>query len=130
MLADEKQYFWRVAGIRGAETGPWSEVWNFTTKKVINAIPSEEVIPQIIYVYPNPAKDQLHISGKAGESQIRVNIYTLNGQLIGSPFNFYNSGGDFRLMIDISDKSKYPAGVYVMQIAGDTFNKMIKITIL
>jgi hypothetical protein len=33
-------------------------------------------------------------------------------------------------MLDISDKSKFPAGVYIMQVAGETFHKMFKITIL
>jgi hypothetical protein len=129
-LADEQQYYWRVAGIRGTETGPWSEVWNFTTKKVIDGIPPVEAAANYVTLYPNPARDQLYLTGKTGDTQIRISIYSLNGQLIGSPFNFNSNGKDFRLVIDISDKSKYPTGVYVMQIAGDTFNKKIKITVL
>jgi hypothetical protein len=129
-LANEQQYYWRVAGTRGTESGPWSEVWNFTTKKVIDGIPTTEAAENYISVYPNPARDQLHLAGKMEDTRIRVTLYTLNGQLIGSPFNFYNSGKDFQVVIDISDKSKYPAGMYVMQIAGDTFNKMVKITVL
>jgi len=128
-LANEQQYFWRVAGTRSGETGPWSEVWNFTTAKA-DAIPPVEAVAHAVVVYPNPAKDRIYLYGVQEKTQIRVNIYTINGQLIGTPFNFYNSGRDFRFMMDISDKSKYPTGVYIMQVAGDTFNKMIKITIL
>jgi hypothetical protein len=128
--AGEQQYFWRVAGMRGAELSPWSEVWNFTTKKLIDAIPPVDAMADYLVVFPNPAKDRICLKGKQGTTQIRVNMYTVNGQLIGTPLNFYNNGRDFSFMIDISDKSKFPTGVYIMQVAGETFNKMIKITVL
>jgi hypothetical protein len=128
-LVADQQYFWRVAGIRGVETGPWSEVWNFTTA-IVDAIPPVDAIADFLVVYPNPATDRIIIHGTTGEMQIRVNVYTVNGQLVASPYTFYNNGGYFKGTIDISDKSKYPTGVYIMQVAGETFSKMFKITAL
>jgi hypothetical protein len=126
---ESQQYFWHVAAARGTETGPWSEVWNFTTAKV-NAVPSQEDPARALIVYPNPAKDRIYIYGKNKDTRIRVNIYTINGQQIGTPISFQTNGADFRCTIDISDKGKYPAGMYLLQVSGETFHTMIKITIL
>jgi hypothetical protein len=128
-LEVDQQYFWRVAGIRGEETGPWSEIWNFTTGNP-DAIPPVGAVPDILAVYPNPARDRIYLQGELGETHIRVTMYSVNGQRIGTPVNFYNKDKNSRFMIDVSDKSKYPTGVYIMQVAGETFNKMIKITVL
>ncbi|MBN1413722.1 MAG: DUF362 domain-containing protein [Bacteroidales bacterium] len=129
-LDNKQQYFWRVAATRAGSEGPWSEYWNFTTKDEFSSIPASEAIADFIVAYPNPANDYIYLQGRQEKTQIRVNIYTISGQLIATPVDFYNYGKDFRFIMDISDKAKYPTGVYIMQVTGETFSKKIKFTIL
>jgi hypothetical protein len=63
-----------------------------------------------IRIYPNPTNGKLTIEilGYGNESDIKLNLYKLNGGVL-----FSNSMINGRNALDISD---YPAGVYILKI--------------
>ena len=129
-LKDNHQYFWRIAATRTGETGPWSEIWNFTTQTFSNVNPYVSEGMLNLTIYPNPVHDYLYLQGQCTRAQnIRVRIYTVNGQLTGSPVDIYANKNTFNLMINISDNNKYNPGVYILQVTGETFEQKIKILI-
>jgi hypothetical protein len=132
-LADlkyEYQYFWRIAATRTGETGPWSEIWNFTTQKYVNDI--SDVFAGILNLtaYPNPVHDYLYVQGNCTQQQkIQIRIYAVNGQLVETPVDFHADNNTFNYRIDVSDRAKYTPGIYILQVTGETFEQRIKLTV-
>ena len=55
----ETKYFWRVRAENEAGSGPWSEVWSFSTMKFVSVGEDDDFG---ITVYPNPASDRVTFS--------------------------------------------------------------------
>ncbi len=129
-LGYERQYFWRIAGTRNGETGPWSEVFNFITKEYVNDIPDVLTGIENLTAYPNPVRNYLYVQGNCTQpQQIVVRIYAINGQLVETPLVFGADRGTFSERIDVSDKARYTPGLYILQVTGETFEHKIKITV-
>lgn len=127
-LDSETDYYWKVQAKNSSITGNWSNEYFFTT---MHKIGSKEMLSSAdkVTVYPNPAKDYLQISViPEKEQSVRIDIYNLNGQIIDIlDENILQS--DLILELDVSDKSKYPPGIYLVKISGESFLKIEKINI-
>jgi hypothetical protein len=74
-----------------------------------------------ISVFPNPAKNNITISGNNNFKPVRANIYNLVGQKVAA----YQFAQNSALSIDLSS---FQAGTYVLQLqdnSGRTYSKMI-----
>ncbi|MBN2761958.1 MAG: DUF362 domain-containing protein, partial [Bacteroidales bacterium] len=133
MLGDlkyEYQYFWRIAGTRNGETGPWSEVFNFITQEYVNNIPDVYTGIQNLTAYPNPVRNLLTVQGDCSLPQrIEVRIYTVSGQLVEMPLIFQADEGIFSIGIDVSDRARYASGLYIIQVRGETFEHKVKVRV-
>ncbi|HOK51488.1 MAG TPA: T9SS type A sorting domain-containing protein, partial [Bacteroidales bacterium] len=67
------------------------------------------------FIYPNPAKNILYVSAKAGKE---VKIYNVAGSLVFSRITASN--------IDKIDISKLPAGVYFVKVDNLTEKLLVK----
>lgn len=97
-----RQYFWRVRMVRGTENGPWSAVYNFTTKEKSNSIADLAEIG--ILIYPNPTSDYIQIES---EEPIQARLINIQGKEL--------------LNSTITKSSKislvtYPSGIYNLVI--------------
>jgi len=126
-LANDRQYYWRVAATQNEKTGPWSEIWSFTVQSssIIDSY-SENLL---LYVFPNPASNIINLQGILPASQnVKISIFRINGQLVEIPYDLYTDK-DFSVQIPVSDRLKFSPGVYFIQIKGETFIRKIKIII-
>lgn len=126
----ETSYYWRIAGERGEETGPWSEIWSFTTEDFISGLMDPSLTSRFIKAYPNPVSKDLFLQGHLTHAQqLRISVFTIGGQLLEMPVDKFESAGEYSNRIDVSDRTKYAPGIYIIQVSGDTFEQKIKITI-
>jgi hypothetical protein len=83
-LAGETKYYWRVAGNNEGGTGPWSEVWSFTTEKVISV--DEQQLELDWNIVPNPADERMRIEIKfpyqRDFSDVKLHLFDLQGNLV------------------------------------------------
>jgi hypothetical protein len=125
-LKYEHKYYWRIAATRAGESGPWSEIRNFTTKEYVSGIPAVDGIRELT-VYPVPAHDYLYLHGDCTQAQnIQISCYSVSGQLIGAPVSFYEGENIFNHVVDVS---KLNPGVYILRVTGETFEQKLKISI-
>jgi sugar lactone lactonase YvrE len=128
-LSPDTTYFWRVLGKSDLIQGDWSAKFQFTVKH-LTGMQGAIAHKNDIQIFPNPAKDNISIKIIPEKTQnIRLNIYTMNGQLIysGNTFRTESQGSTVRL--DISDPIKYPSGLYLIEISADNFSYIKKISI-
>jgi hypothetical protein len=121
-LDELTSYFWQVQPYRSDETGDWSNVCSFTTKKSTSVGYSDE---QNIRIKPNPAGDFITIQFQPSEGfepseGYRAQIF----DVLGIELMSVETGLDLsKQRIDVSN---LPAGVYFIRIDGmvEKFVKM------
>ena len=79
-LAEETNYFWRVAAANATLTSDWSLKFLFKTGIIIEGINLTDG-PGSIRIYPVPFNDRLIIENPGMERQARVTIYSLDGKI-------------------------------------------------
>jgi uncharacterized delta-60 repeat protein len=77
-------------------------------------------------VFPNPFSDSFTISADLGSAQnLHFSLYDLNGKLLKQPVSeFVNSG---KQQFSFTELNDLPAGVYVLQVAGEKQQSAIRI---
>ncbi len=83
------------------------------------AVSSPDELSSKIFAYPNPATDNVYISGLENES-CNVSVISLNGQLLSS--KLFDTGEEKIMQIDY-----LPSGYYLLNIKNDRLMKTIKI---
>jgi hypothetical protein len=112
-LLSGHKYYWRVCAVNESGEGKWSNVWSFTTGG-LSAITNNSKGSRFFAVFPNPAKDILHISTSAGHYNFA--IYNLQGIIL----KLFEPG------ITAIDVSAFPSGNYILgTIAGSQSSSTI-----
>ena len=129
-LTNTTTYFWRVNATNSTGTGPWSEVWNFSTipvgiKKINTSIPEEYNLYQN---YPNPFNPSTTIRFDIPNfSHVRITIYNNLGKTISEVVNENLTAGSYEVEWNASD---YPSGIFFYRLKTEDFinsKKMILI---
>ncbi len=128
-LSSETDYFWKVSASSSSLNGYFTAYYQFTTK--LNTSTNNHLaVRDHILMYPNPAEDMVNITiDPENEQKISVKIYSLNGKMINSPIHINAGSSEQTITIDISDKSIYPGGIYILWIKGETFSQVLKLII-
>ena len=120
-LEELTMYYWKVQPYRTDETGGWSNVCNFKTKKSTSVRYSEE---RGIWIKPNPANDFITITlsnnGLQPFAAEKVQIFDMLGIEIKDLTPALSKGEGVRI-----DVSHLPTGVYFIRI-GDKVEKFVK----
>jgi hypothetical protein len=127
-LEGETDYYWKVQAKNGSLTSDWSAEFYFTTKRK-TSLEHLFSVKANIKAYPNPAKENLYISVQPDKEQmVKIEMYDMNGRLIEIPLEakIPTSGFEFELNLI---ESKYPKGIYLIKISGESFMKIEKINI-
>jgi len=89
-LSNAITYFWRVNATTSSGTGPWSEIWNFSTL-VVNIKQTNSNIPSTFNLYqnyPNPFNPGTTIRFDIpNSSHVRITIYDNLGKTISEIVN-------------------------------------------
>jgi len=103
----------------------------------LNAIPGIKVSNNLIYnssenkvrLYPNPASKFLNIEFTFKNAQtVTTSIFNLKGQLISTLIT-QKAARTKTATIDVSNKMKYPKGLYLMKVKGSDFEQVLKVNI-
>jgi hypothetical protein len=104
-------YIYYDYGITTAMTGPG--IGMATMDNVIsNLNESHNDIPQVLNIYPNPARNKIIISSAVLEDEYSIFIYDIYCRLIDDQSTFYKAK---ELKLDVSD---LPPGVYMVVVKG------------
>jgi hypothetical protein len=123
-------YYWKVCGINSFGSGPWSDVWNFSTilsgiNQIGNEIPKEY---KLYNNYPNPFNPVTRIRYDLPKGGIiKFVIYDLLGREIETLINEKHSAGTFEILFDASN---YTSGIYYYRLTTDEFSDTRKMTLL
>jgi hypothetical protein len=116
LIAAGQKYYWRVRTTLNGETGPWSDVWNFSyTNTGINKHPSTS---PALTVMPNPsnsASKVIYTVPSAGTSIVPVTIEIINsvGKITDMLVNTHLVPGkyEFQLNTEVME-----AGIYFVRL--------------
>ena len=114
-------YFWRVNATNSTGTGPWSDVWSFSTEpvgiKTISSIIPEEY--NLFQNYPNPFNPSTNIKFDIPKtSNVKITIYDNLGKIIEALVDKKLSAGSYEVDWNASS---YPSGVYFYKLVTDEF---------
>ena len=129
-LENTTTYFWRVNATNSIGTGPWSEIWNFSTLVTgINILSS--TIPKkynLFQNYPNPFNPSTNIRFDIPKSSIvKIVIYNNLGKVIEELVNTALSAGSYEVDWNASGN---PSGIYYFRIETEEFTGVKKMILL
>jgi hypothetical protein len=118
-------YYWRIKGTNEAGSGPWSDTWKFTTKKV-TGVEDLSTLKYAISAYPNPTNGAAIIHYIVpSDAFVNVTITNSLGERIETLMDKTLPSGEYNLNWDATS---LPSGVYwySVQIAEYKFvNKLV-----
>ena len=130
MLTNTTTYFWRVNATDSTGTGPWSEIWNFSTLVTgINKISSNTPDDYKLFQnYPNPFNPSTKIKFDVPKaSYVKLIVYDVLGREIKTLVNEKLNAG--RYEIDWNG-SGYPSGVYFYRLVTDEYVSVKKMILV
>ena len=128
-LDSETEYFWKVSASNSTLNGFYSSVNQFTTM-LYTSTDNPFAEKDKVNIYPNPARDIVNITIAPTETQkISMKIYTLGGKLINVPVQINANSSGQTYTFDVSDRSNYPSGIYIVRVQGETFSRVLKLNI-
>jgi len=108
-LSYSKTYYWRVRASSGAERGPWSDVFSFTTEDDISGI--EGCTNKEIEIFPNPANGQLIVTLNS-KKVIHTNAISFDGKT--KPLKFERTQNGLIISLEYLEP-----GIYILQVITD-----------
>ena len=105
---------------------------NITPPGIVEYNEQTKTIAQFT-VTPNPIKNRAVFKYQlAKAAAVRIDVYSIDGTLIMSPFNKYADAGEVQLTWDISkiDRYKLPNGVYFVRLVLGTEVRTQKLLIM
>jgi len=104
----EENNFWAMEGFDPNHTGHYPS-------RLLPNVPEFEFLPEnLVYVYPNPAKEQAKIRYFLGQqADINIRIYDLAGDLVDELFDFGESNTANETLWECS---KFSSGVYLCRL--------------
>ena len=114
-LSPLSRFYWRVRGVNGGGSGPWSEVWNFTTATSTDVgagpVPaSYRLFPN----YPNPFNPTTTIRIELPvAADVRLAVVDLLGQEIATIIDGWQEAGSHAVTFEAANLS---SGVYFCRL--------------
>jgi len=106
-LEHDKNYSWHVRGEKADTIGPWSETWNFTTKKAVGVEKDKEMV-QYLYLKNGALFLNLNYTGF-----VSLSIYNLTGMRIPCTWNNSDILINNEILLDINHLTN---GIYFLTI--------------
>jgi hypothetical protein len=108
-------YEWQLRSLCSDETGSWSAVQTFTLDNPLlsSVVSVESFLPIGVYIYPNPAQEQLFIQLEGiSEKATQIRMFNFLGQPV-QEITIEAGAADHSLQVD-----QLPRGVYFIQLQG------------
>ena len=106
-LIPNTNYQYKIKTVCGAETGPFSSLFNFTTLPLKAGEFNSEIV-----IYPNPSNDEITVlSPQSSVGNTSIIITDISGKII------YQN--ELIVEVTIIDVSDYAAGIYFMKLMVD-----------
>jgi hypothetical protein len=121
-LSKGQKYYWRVQAQNFVGSGPWSDVWNFTTN--VTGVKEEKEIPteySISQNYPNPFNPTTTILFSLPvKSYISLKIFDLLGREVATIVSEEMSAGNYSRQWNAN---KFSSGLYFYQLRAGSFTE-------
>ena len=120
-LTNTTTYFWRVNASDSTGTGPWSEIWNFSTlvtgiKKVNSNIPGEF---NLFQNYPNPFNPKTNIKFDIPKSSnVKIIVYDNLGKEVAKLVDKKLPAGSYEVDWNASS---YSSGIYYYRLITEKY---------
>ncbi len=132
-LLELTTYFWRVRGVNGMGNGPFSLIRFFVTTTITGTVNTSE-IPERFNLYqnfPNPfnpvTKIKFDLPRVSGNSSLKVEVYSINGELVKELLNTDYAAGRWELSFDASQLA---SGIYFYKISASQFTQTRKMILI
>ena len=114
-------YFWRVNATNSTGTGPWSDVWSFSTEpvgiKTINSIIPKEY--NLFQNYPNPFNPTTNIKFDIPKSSnVKIIVYDNVGKEVAKLVDIKLPAGSYEVDWNASN---YASGIYCYRIITEKY---------
>ena len=113
VLSEGKKYYWRVQVKSAAGTGPWSDVWSFSTFASIPAT------PQLVAVTPYPNRDGwVTFKWRKVKNADQYSIQLSDAQSFASVSLEASASDTFKILTGFNEGQKFYWRVQAMNIGG------------
>lgn len=132
-LLELTTYFWRVRGVNGLGNGPYSLIRFFTTTTILGTVNNSEIPAKfnLYQNYPNPfnpvTKVKFDLPYVKGNSTLKVEVFSVNGELVAELLNTQYAPGKWELDFDASHLA---SGVYFYKISASQFTQTKKMILI
>ena len=132
-LMELTTYFWRVRGVNGLGNGPYSLIRFFTTTTITGTVNNNEIPERfnLYQNYPNPfnpvTKIKFDLPRVNGNSSLKVDVYSVTGELVKELLNTDYAAGRWELSFDASQLA---SGIYFYKISASQFTQTRKMILI